>query len=70
MLRHISISNVALIKKIDIDFNEGFSVLTGETGAGKSIIVDAVNLVIGERADKSLIKYGEKKALVEAIFSY
>lgn len=69
MLRHISISNVALIKKIDIDFDEGFSVLTGETGAGKSIIVDAVNLVIGERADKSLIKYGEEKALVEAVFS-
>jgi len=69
MLRHISISNVALIKNLNIDFDEGFSVLTGETGAGKSIIVDAVNLVIGERADKSLIKYGEEKALVEAIFS-
>ncbi len=69
MLRHISINNVALIKNIDIDFDEGFSVLTGETGAGKSIIVDAVNLVIGERADKSLIKYGEEKAFVEAIFS-
>lgn len=69
MLKHISIENIALIKKIDIDFEEGFSVLTGETGAGKSIIVDAVNLVIGERADKSLIKYGEEKALVEAIFS-
>lgn len=69
MLKHISIENIALIKKIDIDFDEGFSVLTGETGAGKSIIVDAVNLVIGERADKSLIKYGEEKALVEAIFS-
>lgn len=69
MLKHISIENVALIKKIDIDFDEGFSALTGETGAGKSIIVDAVNLVIGERADKSLIKYGEEKALVEAIFS-
>ena len=69
MLRHISINNVALIKNINIDFDEGFSVLTGETGAGKSIIVDAVNLVIGERADKSLIKYGEEKAFVEAIFS-
>ena len=69
MLRHISINNVALIKKLDISFEEGFSVLTGETGAGKSIIVDAVNLVIGERADKSLIKYGEEKAYVEAIFS-
>jgi len=58
-----------LIEHLDISFNDGFNVLTGETGAGKSIIIDAVNLAIGERANRELIKHGAQKASVEAVFS-
>ena len=69
MLEHLSIKNIALISNLDIDLSSGFNVLTGETGAGKSIIIDAVNLVLGERADRELIKSGQEKATVEAIFT-
>ncbi|MBQ9832305.1 MAG: DNA repair protein RecN [Clostridia bacterium] len=68
MLRRLYIENVALIRKLEIEFSEGFNVLTGETGAGKSIIIDAVNLVLGERATKELIKHGADKAKVVAVF--
>ena len=50
MLKRLSIKNVALIERLDMDFDNGLNVLTGETGAGKSIIIDAVNLALGERA--------------------
>ena len=68
MLLQLSIYNLALIDAMSIDFAPGMNVMTGETGAGKSIVVDAVNLVLGERADRDLIANGSKKARVEALF--
>ncbi|MBQ3864289.1 MAG: AAA family ATPase, partial [Clostridia bacterium] len=68
MLCSLTIENIALIEKAFIDFQDGFTTLTGETGAGKSIIIDAVNLVLGERADRDLIRTGEEFAAVDALF--
>lgn len=68
MLTNIRIKNVALIKNLELDFLEGLNILSGETGAGKSIIIDSLNFVLGERADKSLIRFGEDVAEVEASF--
>ena len=68
MLVELSIQNLALIDAVTIAFSPGFHVLTGETGAGKSIVVDAVNLVLGERADRDFIQTGADKARVEALF--
>ena len=68
MLLQLSIQNLALIDAMNIDFAPGMNVMTGETGAGKSIVVDAVNLVLGERADRDLIANGKQKARVEAVF--
>ena len=68
MLLSLTIRNVALIEDLTISLHKGFHVLTGETGAGKSIIVDAVNLVLGGRADRELIRTGCDKAFVEALF--
>ncbi len=69
MLQQLSIKNIALIDDLHLEFNKGFNVLSGETGAGKSIIIDALNLVLGERADKELVRTGTQKARVEGIFS-
>lgn len=68
MLQHLHISNYALISQLDIDFIEGFSVITGETGAGKSIILGALGLLLGQRADAKAIKTGAQKCCVEATF--
>lgn len=68
MLRHLHIQNYALISHLDIDFEDGFSVLTGETGAGKSIILGALALVLGARADSKAITDGEDKCIIEAEF--
>ena len=68
MLKHLHIQNYALITHLDIDFNAGFSVLTGETGAGKSIILGALALVLGARADSKGITDGETKCIIEAEF--
>lgn len=68
MLTHLYISNYALIEELDIDFHGGFSVITGETGAGKSIILGALGLLLGKRADAQAIKNGEKKCSIEASF--
>lgn len=68
MLKHLYIKNFALIDTLDIDFSNGFSVITGETGAGKSIILGAINLLLGERADLKLIKSGCDKCIIEAHF--
>ena len=68
MLTHLHIRNYALISHLDIDFHEGFSVMTGETGAGKSIILGALNLVMGARADIKAITEGEDKCVIEATF--
>ena len=69
MLQTLHIENIAVVKKIDIEFSDGMTVLTGETGAGKSIIIDSLNLVSGARADKELIRSGSSRALVSAVFS-
>lgn len=68
MLRSLSIENIAIIKKVHIDFRDGFNVLTGETGAGKSILIDAINAVLGERTYKELIRSGSDTANVVAVF--
>ena len=68
MLESLHIENVAVVKTLDIEFTDGMIALTGETGAGKSIIVDSLNLLLGGRADKELIRNGENKAEVIAIF--
>ena len=69
MLEHLHIQHYALINQLDIDFSDGFSVLTGETGAGKSIILGALGLIMGERAEQKSIMEGEQKCVVEATFS-
>ena len=69
MLTHLHIRNYALISQLDIDFHEGFSVMTGETGAGKSIILGALNLVMGARADTKTITEGEERCVIEATFA-
>ena len=68
MLRQLYIRNFTLIDELDIDFREGFSVITGETGAGKSIILGAIGLLLGNRADQKTIKAGKDKCVVEAHF--
>lgn len=68
MLSLLHIENIALIDQADISFGPGFNVLTGETGAGKSIIIDSISAVMGERTSRDLIRTGEKSALVTAIF--
>lgn len=69
MLNSLHIENIAVIKSVDIDFSEGFSALTGETGAGKSIIIDSINLLLGKKAERELIRRGEEKAMVSGLFS-
>lgn len=68
MLRHLHIENYALITHLDIDFSAGFSTITGETGAGKSIIIGALGLLMGARADSKAITEGEQKCVIEAEF--
>jgi DNA repair protein RecN (Recombination protein N) len=69
MLKHLEIYNYALIEKIDHEFERGLNILTGETGAGKSILIGAIGLVIGERASSDSIRQGSEKAIVEAVFA-
>ena len=68
MLTRLSLSNLAIIEKAEIDFSEGFNALTGETGAGKSVIINALSLILGARADSSMVRDGEKQAVIEAVF--
>lgn len=68
MLQNLSIRNVVLIDKLDLNFKSGLSVLTGETGAGKSILLDSLGLVMGNRAEASLVRMGEDKLSVTAVF--
>ncbi len=69
MLLQLNIMNFALIEKLSIDFSRGFNVLSGETGAGKSILIDAISFVLGGKFNKNLIRVGEDKTVVEAVFS-
>lgn len=68
MLKALSIKNIAVIENANIDFSGGFNILTGETGAGKSIIIDSLNMIKGERVSKNIIRNGETKAKVDAVF--
>ncbi len=68
MLRSLNIQNFALISKLHLNFEEGFTVFTGETGSGKSILLGALNLILGERADYSVIRDENQKTIVEAVF--
>ncbi len=68
MLKHLHIENIALVDTADLDFDKGMLVLTGETGAGKSIIVTALALALGSRAEREYIRHGEDRATVTATF--
>ena len=70
MLSVLKIRNIAIIENAEIEFNKGFNVLTGETGAGKSIILDSINAVLGFRTSRELIRTGETEAEVTALFSF
>ncbi len=69
MLNRLFIKNIAVIEQAEIEFSNGFNILTGETGAGKSIIIDSVNMLKGERASRELIRSGESKARVDGLFT-
>lgn len=68
MLKSLSVTNYALIEKVEINFHQGFSVITGETGAGKSILLGALGLILGQRADAAVLRDKEQKCVVEAVF--
>ena len=69
MITRLLIENYALIHRLEVDFSDGLSIITGETGAGKSILIGALSLVLGERADSSVITDKSKKCIAEAVFS-
>ena len=69
MLSELSIFNFALIDSLNIEFNKGLNILTGETGAGKSIIIDALGLVLGQRSNRENIRQGQDRMIVEALFN-
>ena len=68
MLEKLVINNVALIQRAEIEFGEGLNVLSGETGSGKSVILDSINFVLGAKADRSMIRHGENECSVFALF--
>ena len=67
MIEHVSIKNFAIIANTEVDFEKGLNIITGETGAGKSIVIEAISLALGQRADNSLIRHGEEKAIIELL---
>ncbi|MEI6472646.1 MAG: AAA family ATPase, partial [Holophagaceae bacterium] len=67
MLSSLRIQNLALVEDLSLDWSPGFTVLTGETGAGKSLLVDALSLLVGARGDTDLVRHGADRALVEAV---
>lgn len=68
MLQSLNIKNIAVIEKLKVDFHEGVTAFTGETGAGKSIIIDSINMILGARTSRELVRYGTDKAMVQAVF--
>ena len=69
MLSQLYIKNIAVISEATIDFSQGLNVFTGETGAGKTILISAINAVLGERASREMIRAGEEKAVISALFT-
>ncbi len=69
MLSQLYIENIAVIEKASIDLKKGLNVLTGETGAGKSILIDSINAVLGERTSREIVRTGSQGARVSALFS-
>ncbi len=67
MIRHIRIQNFALIENIDVEFHDGLNIITGETGAGKSIVIEAMSLALGSRADTAFVRSGQEKAVVQMV---
>ena len=65
MIRYLSIKNFATIENTEIEFNDGLNIITGETGAGKSIVIEAVSLALGSRADTTFIRSGADKAVIQ-----
>lgn len=70
MLKYLKVKNFAIIEDLSVSFQEGLTVLTGETGAGKSLIIDTISLLLGQRADTDMIRHGETKASIEGCFTY
>jgi DNA repair protein RecN (Recombination protein N) len=70
MLKRLTITNLAIIENIDVTFKDGFTVLTGETGAGKSLVIDSLSLLLGARASNELIRSGEDSALIRGLFEF
>ncbi|MFK5883941.1 MAG: AAA family ATPase, partial [Candidatus Izemoplasma sp.] len=70
MLSYISVKNFAIIENIEVDFKQGMTALTGETGAGKSLLIDAIGLLLGGRASSNIVRTGESKAIVSGVFSF
>ena len=68
MLRFLSVRNLAVIDRVEVEFDSGLTVLTGETGAGKSVLIEAIDLLVGGRASADLVRTGEDQATVQAIF--
>ena len=68
MLANLKIENVAVIEKAEVNFTPGFNVLTGETGAGKSILIDSINAILGNRTSRELVRSGAQKACIWATF--
>ncbi|MBO6120342.1 MAG: AAA family ATPase, partial [Kiritimatiellae bacterium] len=68
MLNRLAVSNLAVVEKVEVEFGPGLNVVTGETGAGKSVLIGALELVLGGRADSSVVRDGAKEAEVEAEF--
>ena len=69
MIENLYIKNVALIDELEISFEKGLNLLLGETGSGKSVIIDCINFVLGEKFDKDFLRSGETEAVVNAVFS-
>lgn len=70
MLESLTVKNFAIIDNISIDFKEGFTAITGETGAGKSLLIDAIGLLLGDRASTSMVRNGCTKAIIEGVFKH